>query len=309
MIRALVTAVLIGVTVGSATRLVVRPTRRLGPRLDPYVQRSRLLLGKTADPSLLFARSPAGRAGVFGPILTQLGDRLSDLLDAGGDEMIAQRLRHAGERDLTPDQYRARQLATTVRWCIGFVILGLVSAPSGPTVLIMGGLGVAAGVSRWRSRFDRAIRRRREQMRAELSTIAQRLAIDIQTGDPVPVAVRDLVDGAEGAVVDELDDVLDWISDGSSTRAAFERAAMLTPEPAAARLYRLLATSDIGSSDTLVVALVRTGDDLRAQRREAVERLAVRRRFEMLVPTVLVMAPVMLLLLAAPIPTLIFGGQ
>jgi tight adherence protein C len=304
--QAVVAAVLVGVATASTVRLLVRPTQRLGPRLDPYVQRSRLLLGRMADPTLLFAR-PAAGAGVFGPVFAQLGERLSQILDTGGDEAIAQRLRHAGERDITPEQYRARQLATTARWCIGCVVAGLVTAPSGPMVLVMGALGAMAGVSRWRARFDRAIRRRREQMRAELSTIAQRLAIDIQTGDPVPVAVRDLVGGADGAVVEELADVLDWISDGASTRAAFERAALLSPEPAAARLYRLLATSDLGSSDTLVTSLVHTGDDLRSQRREALERLAVRRRFEMLIPTVLVMAPVMLLLLAAPIPTLIFG--
>jgi Flp pilus assembly protein TadB len=160
---------------------------------------------------------------------------------------------------------------------------------------------------RWRARIDRMTQQRRDRMRAELYTIAQLLALQLRAGTTPIVAIRELVDRGGGAVSDDLADVLDAIDHGATTRAALERLATDTPEPAAARLYRTLAAAETGSGDTLTDALLKTADDLRSQRREDVERLATRRRFQMLVPTVVVMGPVMLLLLGAPIPTFIFG--
>ena len=119
--------------------------------------------------------------------------------------------------------------------------------------------------------------------------IARILAVDI-TDDSITV---DLADGRSISVP------IGW----------YPRLAHATPEPAAARLYRLLATSDVGAGETLAAALRHTANDLRAQRREDVERLAVRRRFQMLIPMIFVMAPVLVLFLAAPIPHLIFGGS
>jgi len=306
--RTLIAALLTGIAATSITALVVPPTRRLGPRLAPYAQRARALVGHNADTSAVIPPPQPAVTGVFGPIVAAGALRLSGLLDRGGDDEIAHRLRQAGRRDLTPDQYRSRQLAAAVRGVVIFVAAGLVAAPSGPTVVLTAVLGVIWGTSRWRAGIDRAIARRREQMRAELYTTAQILAIDIRANVAPLVAVDHLVSRGGGAVTSELADALDWIGDGATARDAFERLAHATPEPAAARLYRLLATSDVGAGETLAGALRHTANDLRAQRREDVERLAVRRRFQMLIPMIFVMAPVLVLFLAAPIPHLIFGG-
>lgn len=307
--RALVAALLTGIAVASVATLVAPPARRLGPRLAPYAQRARLLITGDADASVVLPSRQPVVGGVFAPVAAAGARRLSELLDRGGDDEIARRLRQAGRRDLTPDQYRSRQLAGAVRGVVVFVAVGLLAAPSGPTVLVAAAFGAVWGTSRWRAGIDRAITRRRERMRAELYTIAQILAIDIRANVAPLVAVDHLVDRGRGAVTDELADAVDWIGDGATARDAFERLADTTPEPAAGRLYRLLATSDVGAGETLAGALRHTANDLRAQRREDVERLAVRRRFQMLVPMIFVMAPVLVLFLAAPIPHLIFGGS
>jgi Flp pilus assembly protein TadB len=266
--RTLVAALLTGITAASITVLVAPPTRRLGPRLAPYAQRARALIGHNADASVVVPPPQPAVTGVFGPIAAAGAQRLSGLLDRGGDDEIAHRLRQAGRRDLTPDQYRSRQLAGAVRGLVIFVAVGLVAAPSGPTVVLAAVLGVIWGTSRWRTGIDRAIARRREQMRAELYTTAQILAIDIRANVAPLVAVDHLVARGGGAVTDELGDAIDWIGDGATARDAFERLAHATPEPAAARLYRLLATSDVGAGETLAGALRHTANDLRAQRRE-----------------------------------------
>jgi hypothetical protein len=48
-------------------------------------------------------------------------------------------------------------------------------------------------------------------------------------------------------------------------------------------------------------------DDLRAERSEEIARRAIRRRSAMLVPLLVLVAPVMLLFVAAALPHVIFG--
>ena len=47
--------------------------------------------------------------------------------------------------------------------------------------------------------------------------------------------------------------------------------------------------------------------DLRDARREQVHKDAVKRRATMLVPTIAILAPVMLLFIAAPLPSIVLG--
>ena len=50
-------------------------------------------------------------------------------------------------------------------------------------------------------------------------------------------------------------------------------------------------------------------EDLRDSRREEIRQTATRRRAAMLVPTIAVLAPVMLLFIAAPLPSIVFGSR
>jgi tight adherence protein C len=306
-VRLLVASLLAGLAAAAVAALVVPPTRRAGPRIDPYARRARLLLGSVIDSSLPDPPAPAGDQGVLGPLVEGIAWWLSGRLD-GGEDAIGRRCRHAGLRGVTPDQYRLRQLGSTAAGGAAGAMIGLVAMPSGGVVLVGTAVGLVFGISRWRARLDRATARRRERMRAELYTVAHLLAIHVRAGVALLVAVEGVTRASSGPVAEELGDALDSIRDGTPARAAFERLAADTAEPAAARLYRLLATGDIGAGEALADALRHAANDLRTQRREDLERLAVQRRFQMLVPIIFVMAPVVLLYIAAPIPSLIFGA-
>ena len=310
MIRALVAALTGAASVWFVVLALFPPTRRLGPRVAPYSQRARLLMGQSIDAELLTDTphtNPAHTATVLSPLIHTGAQRLSELLDTGGDDAITRRLRQAGWRDLTPDQYRLRQLASTAKGLGLFVTVALLLAPNGTAILIAAAAGVVWGAMRWRARLDRMTQQRRDRIRAELYTVAQLLAIQLRAGTSPIVAVRELATRGGGAVSTDLADALDAIDHGATTSTALERLATDTPEPAAGRLYRTLATAETGAGDTLTDALLKMADDLRSQRREALERLATRRRFQMILPTVALMGPVMLVLLGAPIPTFIFG--
>ena len=50
-------------------------------------------------------------------------------------------------------------------------------------------------------------------------------------------------------------------------------------------------------------------EDLRDARREEIRKSATKRRAAMLIPTIAVLAPVMLLFIAAPLPSIVFGSR
>ena len=94
---------------------------------------------------------------------------------------------------------------------------------------------------------------------------------------------------------------------GLPLEKAFERISRSTPEPACARTYGLLALADVRGLD-LADGLLSLAEDVREERREAMRRSATKRRAAMLVPTIAILAPVMLLFMGAPLPRLLLGS-
>ena len=293
-----------------AVGLVVRPTRRLAPLVQPYAQLARSRLGRSADMSALVgADTPATTIGrVLGPLVAAGAARLSSVIDACSDDELARRLRQAGFHDVDAQQYRIRQLA----WAVGGggvgVALGLVQPgmPRAGGVLALGGAGLFYGAIRWRTRVAKAIEARTERMRVDLYTVAQLLAIMIRTGYGPVGAIREVVSRGRGPVIEELEEALRWVAGGRPEPEALERLAIETAEPLAARLYRVLAAG-IQAGGDLAESLRAVADDLRAERREEVDRRATVRQLRMMLTTVVFMAPVVFVFLVPPLRTIVFG--
>jgi Flp pilus assembly protein TadB len=130
----------------------------------------------------------------------------------------------------------------------------------------------------------------------------------VRTGAGPIQATQRIVDRGHGALVDELDTVLRMVRNGTSEPEAFRRAADDTPEPAAARTFKLFATGTERGVD-LADGLRALSEDLRDSRREEIRKTATKRRAAMLVPTIAILAPVMLLFIAAPLPSIVFGSR
>ena len=95
---------------------------------------------------------------------------------------------------------------------------------------------------------------------------------------------------------------------GIGAADAFRRLAETTPESHCARTYKLLASAEEMGVD-LTEGLRALADEARRARREALRRSATRRRSAMLIPTIAILAPVMLLFVAAPLPQLVLGWK
>ena len=139
------------------------------------------------------------------------------------------------------------------------------------------------------------IRQRAERIRLELPTVNQLLALHVRTGAGPMQAVQRVVARGHGVVVDELETALRRSRAGGRESDAFRSIALMTPEPSAARTYELFAVAVERGAD-LAEGLLALGDQLREARREEVRKQAVRRRAAMLLPTIGILAPIMLAL-------------
>jgi Flp pilus assembly protein TadB len=314
--RVILAALLAGFTVARVAWVIVRPPARLASRVRPYTVASRSALGRRPDTLALsdsaVERSDSVLVRLLGPPVMRLVDVLGGLADRGGDERLLLRLKHAGVLGDVPEarralQYRVQVVSTAALATAAGIGVGLLVGHSAGTALAIGALGLIFGLAWPHGRLDRLITHRREEMRVELYTINHLLAMHVRVGGGVIQALQRVVERGSGAVVGELAEVLRAHRSGVRISAALTRAAIQTAEPHAARTYRLLAASAEHGAD-LARGLMDLSKDLHSQRREDLRRLATRQRAATIIPIVVILAPVMLLFVAAPLPSIVFGG-
>ncbi|MGB7859494.1 MAG: type II secretion system F family protein [Acidimicrobiia bacterium] len=293
--------------VGRLFWILTPPPRRLASRVQPYLTPSAARLSKReAD-----TRGPL--SAIFGPIVTEAADALAKLLDRSGNSITLTKLRQAGWYRGLPEKemisgYRLRQLQVVSGYAIVGIATGLVVGGSFMVRLILAGLALVVGASRTRGQLERAIETRKDRMKIEIYTVNQLLAMRVRVGGGVIQAVQATTQRGRGEVVVELEEALRLHRAGWSGGDAFRRIAELSPEPFCSRTYRLLAAAEERGSD-LAGALLALSEDVRETRRETLKRTATKRRAAMLIPTIAVLAPVLILFVAAPLPYLITSWQ
>ena len=302
---AILAAALSALAIGLLFRAIVPPPRRLHARVEPYVSPTLSALAASRD--LGPVRS------VFGPIIRDIANRVGRALDRSGSDVILLRLRQADWFEgLTESEmiasYRLAQLRALVTGLATAAVLGQVLGASPALRLVLVGLGTVFGATRLRGRLDKAIETRRDTMKVEIYTVNQLLAMRVRAGGGVIQAVKATTERGSGEVVSELDEALRLHRSGWTGPDAFRRIAELTPEPFCSRTYRLLASAEERGAD-LAGALLSLSEDVRETRRESIKRSATKRRAAMLVPTIAILAPVLILFVAAPLPYLITGWQ
>ncbi len=307
-------ALLSAVFVMLVIRVAFPAPRRLSGRVRPYSIGSRTSLGGSADVRAVSSGGhPSGSVlvGVFRPIVDALARRLDRLIDRQGDRRLAEMIRQAG---LFPDlpeaerlgAYRIRQLGNVAAWGGSALLLAPLLGLSVAQFLGVEFLLLIVGATRQRGRLERAIEDRRNRMTIEIYTVNQLLAMRVRAGGGVVSAVSAICSRGRGDVVSELKEALRLHRAGARVTEAFDRIARTTPEPYCARTYALLAIAEERGVD-LADSLLSLSEDVREARRESIKRTATKRRAAMLIPTIAILAPVMLLFVGAPLPRLLLG--
>jgi len=302
-----------GATVSATAWALLRPPRRIRRRVMPYVQvaRTRLLRGADPETYLIISRAPARLRDAFDPMLDRLSSLHARILGPRDGEQLALRLRQSG---LYPGMdsadrlraFRNRSLATAGAAGAGLGVVGWQSQGA-VGMVVYAAAGFLLGSFIARGRVDRAVTARRRRIRSELYTVNQILAMRAPAGGGVGDALRHVAQRGSGAIVSEIQEVLSLVRAGTPITEALRRAASNTSEPEAARLYHSLAITQERGVD-LADSLLALSRDLRVARRDEAVTKAATRRVAAVVPIVVVLAPIAIAFLAAPLPSLIFGG-
>jgi Flp pilus assembly protein TadB len=306
---ALCAAAGVGAGTAGVAGLVHPPSRRLAARVRPYTLAARSALGHLPDPAVAGSgtNTPTTTLGrLFGPPLRSAAARISRMIESRGDDHLRRMFRQAGMDGVTPERYRVQQVTRAALIGGGAAVVTALTLRMLAMVLAAAVAGFVFGASRSRTRLERAIATRAGRIRLELYTVNHLLAMQVRTGSGAMQSVQRVVARGRGTVVEELAEVLTWTRAGMGEGEAFRRAAELTPEPSAARTYQLLAAGvergvDLGSG------LLSLSSDIRDARREQMHKDAVKRRAAMLLPTIAILAPIMLLFIAAPLPSIVLG--
>jgi Flp pilus assembly protein TadB len=304
---ALVASIGVGGACAGVVGLVVRPTPRLGPRFRPYNHVARTALGLAPD-VMVGAQDNTMVARFFAPLMAASIRGLSRRIESRSDDELERVLYQAGRADVGVEQFRLRQVARGALGAVGFGAVALAVARVPIVVLAMVLAGFVWGTSRVRAGVDAAVERRTGQIRLELGTVAQLLALHLRTGAGPVQAVQRFAARGRGVLADEMSAVVASIRAGSREADAFRRAAALTPSVEAARMHLLFANGVDRGAD-LAAALLTIADDVRDARRDEVKRRSIKSRAAMLIPTIGILAPVMLLFIAAPLPSIVFGSR
>lgn len=311
----LIGALFVFLFVLSIMRIVVRPRPTLKSRLRPYTSLARSSFGHTPDLATL-SKTAAGYTQsvperLFRPLAESTVKAVLRIFGAAFDDAeLSKKLRQAGVLlDVSETQrvyeFRVRQVTSAFAFAGLGIAGGLVSDLSGSIVLLFGFVGLFIGLSRRSSQLKERIDTRRDRMRVELYTLNQLLAIYLRTSGSPILATQRICDRGKGAVIDEMREALRLHARGMSASRAFGRIAELTPEPFAARTYKLLANGSERGAD-LGNGLLSLSDDLREARRTELKRRATKQQAAMLVPIIAILAPIMLLFIGAPLPSFLF---
>ncbi len=302
-------AIAAGIAAGAAAYVLARPWRRLGPRVAPYTVAVRSRLGAPPDAMLaLVAPVDPDRsavAAVLGPIVAALAARFMRLVGHRDEAALALALDRAGIRGVSPRSYAFQQLAYTVAGVVGGFAVGLRRGGGGAVVMAL--VSGFFGATWKRNELDRRTTRRTAAMRAELVAVCQSLAVFARAIPNVQSAVAAVVERGRGEVVGEFARVLGLIESGVAPPAAFRRMGDLTPEPAAARLYQRLAVA-LESGGDIVGALLTQAAELNHSFRDARLAKATRRTQAMIAVNSTAMILPVMILLAAPIPSMVLGN-
>jgi tight adherence protein C len=295
----------------TAMAVSVLGRRLLHPRRDPAV-RMQLYLGparSVLDGGPSVANRSAAVAGealrrVLGPLVGGAASRATRALGLTLGTDVEVTLRQAG-LDLSAENYRREYL----RWLLLTPLtLGAVGVMTGRALWV--GLfflaGLLAGGRRAPERLRALVKKRCERIRGELPAVMSVLALKIENNKSLMVALSEVVAQGSGPVVDDLGRALNLVNAGYGDAAAFELLATQTAEPAAVRFYRLIAVAMGGGID-VAGNLLDQANQIRAQRREEVERTAAKRQMALIIPNLVFMAPVLFAFLLAPLPQLMFG--
>lgn len=236
-----------------------------------------------------------GRA--FGPLIAGWAQQAMDLLNRA--EADRQKLMMAGwpkPWHTVEDFYASKVLAAGLLGAVGIVV-GLMAAPEAVFVLVplLGGVGFAIPDLS----LSAQVKKRREMIVAEMASVPDRIAIQVQSGKTLPLAIRAIAQRPGGPLVQELRQVsADYAVDGDLAGALDEMAERTGVPELRDFVGRVRLALEQGTAIAPLLQVM--GVSAREKLNLMLEQRALRNSFLMIVPIGGLVLPAVLVMLGAP---------
>ncbi|MFN8015651.1 MAG: type II secretion system F family protein [Acidimicrobiia bacterium] len=242
----------------------------------------------------------------FSPVVNYLSSAILKFTKTDNKIKLETQLKQAGIA-ISAEKYRVKIIKQIfITTSIGILIGASVGNITSLTFFSL--LFCFIGITKSKTSLEKMITRRKDAIRQELFTINQLLSIYIKTGSGVIQAITNVTNKTSGEVSNDLKGSLDRVKTGSSIEDSLRITAENTPEPYASRTYKLLASASNRGVD-LTVGLMDLANDLKRSLRDDLKASSTKKRAAMLIPTIGILAPIMLLFVAAPIPSIVLAGR
>ncbi len=304
----ILSSLFVSLCVGYFIYSIAPPLPRLTKRLAPYDTVVRVRLGGLAvtGSRRSTANKPFFIIEFFRPAYEQLSRIIEKIASTEDSDALSLRLEQAGYA-MSVDAYRAAVVKKVFLGIGAGVVLGAGMGNFAALLFFPAVFGIVA-FSKSHSSIDKKIEQRRSAIRSEMYTVNQLLALYVRTGSGVSQALSSVAGRTRGIVSQEITEVLHRVRSGIPIDESLFIASRKTPEPHAMRTYKLLAAASHRGVD-LTEGLLDLAKDLRRTLREDVKATGTKRRAAMLIPTIGILAPIMLLFVAAPIPSIVLTGR
>ncbi len=275
-------------------RVSVLRRPQLSARVLPYL---RDLPARDQGPALrTLSSSPASAAaGIFGPGLRSAADLVERVM--GGSTSVRRRLHRAGLRHSVQD-FRIEQVVWGLVGFAAAAALSLVRALGGAgsigSAAVLCLLGLVGGVFLRDNRLSTQVKNRERQVLTEFPTIAELLALSVAAGESPVSALDRVVRRSNGALSEDLADVLARIRTGEPVGQAFESLASATGLPIVARFATGITVAMERGTPLSDVLHAQAADVREAGRRLLIET-AARKEIAMMAPVVFFVLPVTIL--------------
>jgi tight adherence protein C len=236
-----------------------------------------------------------GRAEVVSERAARLAMALGRLQDA--DELTG-RLSSAGLGRVTVERFLALKTGTAVAAALLGVLLGAETGNPALAVLFFALFAVAGfRAPDWYLGARRSSRR--EQIRSELPSVLDLLAVSVEAGLGLDAAIARVAEFSKGPLSDELALLLGRISVGASRTDALRDLAARVDAPELTAFVRALI-----QADRLGLSIARTlrvqAGEVRSRRQSAAEEQAEKAPVKMLFPTIFFIFPALFVVILGP---------
>lgn len=214
----------------------------------------------------------------------------------GGRDSITRRLARA-RRDETVHDFRVEQAIWGVAgFAVAAVPAGLVSLASPSRAVPLMVLSLASGccaVLLCENRLSAQVRRREQQVLAQFPVVAELLALAVAAGESPVAALSRVADRSQGALSQDLRDVLAQVRTGTPLAQALDEFGARSGLPVVTRFAEAMAVAIERGTPLSDVLHAQAADVREASRRQLIETGA-RKEVAMMVPVVFIVLPVVI---------------